>query len=161
MKRSGLVAVSVLFSAIALAQAMPQFAGQWAREPGYNDIGSGWGDRVSVTQDAAKLIIEYDFFSRGDMQAPLKFVYALDGTQTTNAVMMGRDVQNQISKVKWIDSSLVIVTAHSFTLDGKAMTSEVTQTLTLESPTSLVVETTRAGVLGGPATTNKSVYRKL
>jgi hypothetical protein len=160
MKRIGL-AVSVLFSAIAFAQAMPQFSGQWARESGYNDMGSGWGDRVSVTQDNAKLIIEYDFFSRSDMQAPLKFVYALDGTPTTNTVMMGRDVQNQISKAKWIDGSLVIVTAHSFTLDGKPMTSEVTQTLTLESPTSLVVETTRAGVLGGPATTNKSVYRKL
>jgi hypothetical protein len=160
MKRRSL-AVSLLFSAIALAQELPQFSGQWTREPGYTEMGSGWGDRVSVTQDTAKLIVEYDFFSKGDMQAPLKFVYALDGTPSKNTVMMGRDVQSQVSKAKWIDGRLVIVTAHSFTLDGKPMTSEVTQTLTLESPTSLVVETTRAGVLGGPATTNKSVYRKL
>jgi len=30
----------------------------------------------------------------------------------------------------------------------------------LESPATMVVEVTRAGVLGGPASTTRSVYRK-
>jgi hypothetical protein len=75
--------------------------------------------------------------------------------------MMGRGVQGQKSKATWSDNKLVIVTVHAVTADGKSMTSEVRQTLSLESPTSLVVETTRAGVLGGPSTTNRSVYREL
>jgi hypothetical protein len=33
--------------------------------------------------------------------------------------------------------------------------------LTLASPTSLIIETTRSGVLGGPPATTRTVYRKL
>jgi hypothetical protein len=40
------------------------------------------------------------------------------------------------------------------------MKSEVKQTLTLASPTQLIVETTRSGVLGGAPTTTKTVYKK-
>jgi hypothetical protein len=155
----------------ALAQEKPSFAGHWTREfekpaaenvvAGYNDLGSGWGNSITVTQDASKLVIEYAFFSRGDLQPPLRFAYALDGTPTENFVMMGRGTQGQKSKAVWSDNKLVIVTAHALTTDGKSTTSEVKQTLSLDSPTSLVVETTRAGAFGGPSTTNRSIYRKL
>jgi hypothetical protein len=37
----------------------------------------------------------------------------------------------------------------------------MTRRLTLESPTSLVVEVTRAGVLGGKPSVTKTTYRKI
>jgi hypothetical protein len=127
------------------------------------DMGSGWGSNITITQDASRLTVEYMFFTRGDMQPPLKFVYALDGSETKNSVMMGRGIQAQTSKTAWDGDKLVITTAHTFAHPetGQAMTTEVKQTLSLESPTSLIVETTRSGVLGGPPSTARTVYRKL
>jgi hypothetical protein len=39
-------------------------------------------------------------------------------------------------------------------------TTEVTQRLTLESPTTLVIEATRGAALGGQPTKTRTVYRK-
>ncbi len=126
-------------------------------------MGSGWGSTITITQDATRLTVEYAFFSRGDMQPPLKFVYALDGVETKNTVMMGRGMQTQSSKATWDAAKLVITTVHPFAdpATGKPGTAQVTQVLSLEAPTSLVVETTRSGVLGGAATTTRVTYRKL
>ena len=103
------------------------------------------------------------FFAPGDLQPPLKFAYALDGSETKNSVMMGRGIQTQVSHTRWDGDRLVITTTHSFVDpgSGKTMTMDVTQTLSLESPASLVVDVTRAGVLGGEPTTTKAKYRKL
>jgi len=181
------VAAVVLFAASAMAQTRPDFSGRWTSEPAATatgggaqadaregavdrggsggrsgDMGSGWGSNITITQDAGRLTVEYMFFARGDMQPPLNFVYALDGSETKNSVMMGRGIQTQTSKTAWEGDKLVITTAHTFTHPetGQQMTSEVKQTLSLESPTSLIVETTRSGVLGGPPSTTRTVYRK-
>jgi len=162
--------------------AKPDFSGRWTIEApsppgggagapaaggaprggGRGDMGSGWGSTITIAQDAARLTVEYVFFGRGDMQPPIKFVYALDGSETKNSVMMGRGVQEQVSKTAWTGDTLVITTVHRFTdaATGKPMTEEVKQALTLESPTALIVETTRAGVLGGSSTTTKTTYKK-
>ena len=50
--------------------------------------------------------------------------------------------------------------------DGRWLTRKVTQTMWLQRPTaspfepSLVVETTRGGALGGPPSTNRTVYTR-
>jgi hypothetical protein len=126
-------------------------------------MGSGWGSTITITQGAGRLSVEYTFFGRGDMQPPLKFTYALDGSETRNTVMMGQGVQLQRSTTAWNGGALVITTVHSFTdpASGKPLTVEVKQTLSLESPTALVVATTRGGVLGGPPSTTRTVYRKI
>jgi hypothetical protein len=126
-------------------------------------MGSGWGPTITVTQDAAKLTVEYVFFGRGDLQPPLRFNYALDGSETKNTVMMGWGIQAQTSTAAWDGDRLSIMTVHTFAnpADGKPMTTSVKQTLSLESPTSLVVEVARDAVLGGPATSTRTVYRKL
>lgn len=126
------------------------------------DMGSGWGSSITITQDASRLTVEYMFFARGDMQPPLKFVYALDGSETKNSVMMGRGIQVQRSKTAWEGDKLVITTVHNFehAETGQPVTSEVKQALSLESPTSLIVETTRSGALGGPPSTTRTIYRK-
>ena len=44
--------------------------------------------------------------------------------------------------------------------NGKPFTTEVTTLVSLRSPTELLVESTRAGVLGGQPTSGRTVYRK-
>ena len=166
-----------LFAATVMAQTKPDFSGRWTSEPEakttepgsgqpsaarVGDMGSGWGTNPTITQTADRLTVEYMFFARGDMQPPLKFVYALDGTETKNSVMLGRGIQMQTSKTVWEGAKLIITTTHAFEnpTNGQPMKSEVKQTLTLASPTSLIVETTRGGVLGGAPTTTKTVYKK-
>jgi hypothetical protein len=127
------------------------------------DMGSGWGSTINITQDATRMTVEYAFFTRGDMQPPLRFAYTFDGSATTNTVMMGHGIQRETSKLRWDGDALVIATTHAVpaAVGGGATTIEVTRRLSLESPSSLVVETTRAGVAGGPPTTTRAVYRKL
>ncbi len=76
--------------------------------------------------------------------------------------MMGRGIQTQTSKTAWDGDKLVITTVHNFEnpANGQPMKIEVKQTLSLESPTTLIVETARSGVLGGPPSTTRTVYRK-
>lgn len=172
----------VLAGTTAVATAQTDFSGRWTTDadpaapqrgagPGApgggrgaarGDMGSGWGPTITITQDAQQLVVEYAFFARGDMQPPLRFVYALDGSETKNTVMMGHGMQVQTSRAKWDGAKLSITTRHSFIdiATNKPATTEITQTLSLESA-ALVVETTRAGVSGGPATTTRTTYRKL
>jgi hypothetical protein len=126
-------------------------------------MGSGWGSTITITQDTARLTVEYAFFGRGDLQPPLRFSYALDGSESRNTVMMGNGMQVQTSRAAWEGDTLVITTWHTFTNPdtGKPERAEVKHALSLESPSALVVEVARAGVLGGPATTTRTVYRKL
>ena len=165
-----------LFAVTVMAQAKPDFSGRWTSEPETKttesgsgpstartgDMGSGWGTNPTITQTENRLTVEYMFFARGDMQPPLRFVYALDGTETKNSVMLGRGIQTQTSKTAWEGNKLIITTTHAFEnpTNGQPMKSEVRQTLTLASPTQLIVETTRSGVLGGPSTTTRTIYKK-
>jgi hypothetical protein len=174
-----LIAAACTTSALA-AQGRPDFSGRWTSDPdpataaaagqrgagrgqASGDMGSGWGSTITVTQDNLRLTVEYAFFTRGDMQPPLKFVYALDGSETKNTVVMGRGMQTQTSRTAWNGEKLAITTVHTFIdpASGKPATTQVTQTLSLESPTVLIVEATRAGVTGGQPTTSRTSYRKL
>lgn len=174
----GAVAIAGWMSvALAAVQTPPDFSGRWTADPEpargapppagtqpapRGDMGSGWGSTITIAQQA-QLVVEYSFFGRGDMQAPLKFVYALDGSETRNNVMMGRGIELQVSRTAWDGQTLGITTVHTFTdaSTGKSVTMEVKRRLTLESPTSLVVEVTRGGVLGGKPSTTRTVYRKI
>lgn len=177
------------FATSVVAQSKPDFSGRWTTDPdpaaaaaalaaparagappagtgqrggGRGDMGSGWGSTITITQDA-RLTVEYAFFGRGDMQPPLKFVYALDGSETRNSVMMGRGIQQSASTAVWQGDTLVITTIHAFPdpETGKTTGVEVKQALSLDSPTSLVVETTRRGLPGAQPSTTRTVYRKL
>ncbi|MEX1184747.1 MAG: hypothetical protein WEF86_16190 [Gemmatimonadota bacterium] len=173
----------VFLAGSAAAQAKPDFSGSWTSEPeatspdraagaarggggagggagATGDMGSGWGSTITIAQTADSLVVEYMFFTRGDMQPPLRFAYALDGSETANTVMMGRGMQVQRSKSAWDGERLVITTLHAFPgpEDGRPMTSEVKQILSLESPSSLVIAATRSGVLGGPPSATRTLY---
>jgi hypothetical protein len=177
----GVTAVLAGSLAMALpAQTRPDLSGEWTvevdtpepaagargrgrgRGPRVGDMGSGWSDTLTVTQDAARLTVEYVFFSRGDLQPPLRFVYALDGSTSTNTVMMGRGMQEQQARAAWDGSTLVLTETHAFRdpETGRDVPVQVVRRLTLEAPDRLVLEVAREGVLGGPATSTRTVYRK-
>lgn len=171
-----LVAALVMHGA---AQAPANLSGQWTLEPpsiattaavpgtpasaaAPGDMGSGWGTPLTISQDAKQLKVEYAFFSRYDAQPPLVFTYPLDGSEGRNTVSMGRGNQIESSTAQWSGQTLIITTTHRVDdrAAGKPFTMQLTRKLSLESPTTLIVEVTRAGVLGGPASTTRSIYRK-
>jgi hypothetical protein len=131
-----------------------------AAAPG--DMGSGWGSIITIAQDVKRLSVEYPVFSQYDLQPPLTFSYPLDGSVGRNTVMMGRGEQIESSRTQWQGPTLIITTSSQVNdrNAGAPFTTDVTRTLSLESPTTLVVDVTRAGVLGGPPSTTRSVYRK-
>ena len=158
------------------AQPRPDFSGRWTSEPpppappardvaagtapaARADLGSGWGREITITQDPRRLTVAWPYFATYDMQPPLRFVYALDGSETVNAVALGRGVQRQRSRAVWAGDTLVITTVHASADPGtaaRATETEVRQALTLASPTSLVVLTTRGAAL--PVT--RTVYTR-
>ncbi len=179
--RRVLVAIwlAAVLTATLSAQPPADFSGRWlldapaiastpavpgtpaaAAAPG--DMGSGWGSTLTITQDAKRLRVEYAVFSRYDLQPPLTLTYPLDGSVGRNTVMMGRGEQIESSRAQWNGQTLTIVTTFHVADRGAGapFTAELTRTLRLESPHTMVVEVTRAGVLGGPASTTRSVYRK-
>ena len=157
-------AVFMLASTLAFgAECTQDLSGEWSREaaPGvtpdeaYRAEGSGWSDRIRVVQDGGRITLESLFFSRSDMQPPLRFSYLPGEGTTENVVMVGQGAQRQISTARWEDCRLVITTRHL--VDGSA-SGEVTvlQTLWLESEANLVVEIAR-----GAANPNRTVYRRV
>jgi hypothetical protein len=166
--------ISGWLSAGATAQ-VPDFSGVWTVEPApapsapaapgtpaRGDMGSGWGSPLTITQSARQLVVEQVLFGRGDMQPPLRFVYALDGTETKNTVMIGHAAQTRVSRAAWEGQILQVTTTYP-AVDpdsGKPFTIEVTHRLSLASPTSLVIDVTRGAALGGQPTTSRALYRK-
>lgn len=168
------LAISGWLSAGAAAQ-VPDFSGMWTIEPAAapaapavpgtparGDMGSGWGSPLTITQSGSQLVVEQALFGRGDMQPPLRFVYALDGAETRNTVMIGHASQMRVSRAAWDGAALRITTNYP-AIDpdsGKPFTTEVTHRLSLAAPASLVIEVTRGAALGGLPTTTRTVYRK-
>ena len=160
----------------------PNFSGSWSttvlhtvsvinrvEEPKVPDLGSGWGDQISIKHTEDQLEVERVVFIPREIQQLVKYRYALDGSRTENPINMGRTTgKPPVSTTVWDGDRLVITTVYPFQnpqnrewLEGK-----VTQTLWLEPATqtpwepTLIVETTREGVLGGLTTTNRTVYTK-
>jgi len=165
------LAVWLLAAASASAQTRTDFSGRWtlAPEPAGTaaartapGMGSGWGPDISIAQDAKALTIEFATFARGDMQPPTKLVYLLDGSQSRNTINSGRGPQEQLATTAWDGGRLTITTVRTFSEvpGGKPMRFETTQAIALESPSTLVVETTHGAALGGRPATSRAVYKK-
>lgn len=170
----GLILVGILTP--VLAQEHPDFSGVWTTQPvprgrtatTADSLGSGWGPSFTIRQDPGELTVEREFFSRGDLQPTLKFHYSLDGSENRNRVLMGRGIQELRSTASWKRDRLVITTTYSFKNpeDGRTLTGQVERTLWLEParmlawPSSLVIQTLRKGVLGGPTLTTRTIYTR-
>tara|TARA_R110002073_G_scaffold72537_1_gene177733 strand:+ start:775087 stop:776994 length:1908 start_codon:yes stop_codon:yes gene_type:complete len=131
-------------------------------------LGSGWGDEISMIHSDNQLEVERILFETKDIQPPFRYRYALDGSETKHKLPMGRTWPEPVSTTKWDGNRLVITTNYPFKnpQNGVWMTGKTIQTLWMQyakaSPWehSLVVETTRVGILGGISSTNRTVYYK-
>ncbi len=148
----------------------PDFSGSWSRPAETaggrgapdGDMGSGWGRALTITQGPALLTVQYDPYVRGDLQPPLRFHYALDGSPSRNTVMVGRGIQQRTTTAAWSGDTLVLNTV--FEGDEPDLPDvariEVRRRLWLDGPSTLVVEAARSGVLGGSASTTRAIYRR-
>jgi hypothetical protein len=172
--------IAIAWAAMGAAwQGAPDFSGRWVAEPEATtsapskpgapggpplrgSMGSGWGSPITITQDEKQLVIEHPAFSRYDLQPPLRYVYALDGTETQYPIMISHTTQIRRSRAAWKDGRLEITTSYPATdpSTGKEATVKVVQRLSLEPPATLVIETTRDGAFGGRPTTSRTVYRR-
>jgi hypothetical protein len=163
--------LSVALFAVASAQSTPDFSGSWARADSQEqpsiaatgdapfvsgDMGSGWGSPLTIKQQSNSFAIEYAHFSTYDMQPPLRLVYALDGADSVNSVMIGHAESTQRSRAAWREQTLLITT--QMAVPGSNMRVEVQQALTLESPQTLVIETTRSGNFGTAPSVTRTLY---
>jgi hypothetical protein len=157
------------------AQSHPDFSGTWVRQDSTaerpsvaavgdaafrrGDMGGWWGSPLTVAQGANQLIVEYPYFATYDLQPPLRFVFPLDGAESRNVMMIGHAQSVLRSRAAWRDSSLVITTVFpGHATEGT--TTEVRQSLTLASPTTLILETTRTGSAGRAPASIRTTYIK-
>ena len=158
----------------------PDFSGSWSTSavnsappsvryaPPVASLGSGWGDRISIKHTADRLEVERIIFVPREIQPPVRYRYALDGSKTENAVTMGRTETPPTSTTAWEGNRLVITTLYPYQdpETGRWLTQTVVRTMWLQPAMgtpfepSLVVETMRGSALGGPASTNRTVYTK-
>ena len=164
----------VLAATDARAQ-LPDFSGSWVRADSATErpsvasvgnaafqrgaMGDGWGSPLTLHQSADTLVVEYAHFARYDLQPPLRLVYALNGSESRNAIMIGHAESRLTSRAAWRNATLVITTR--FSVPGSATeTIEVRQVLALLAADTLVVETTRPGAAGSPPIVTRVVYAK-
>jgi arylsulfatase len=159
----------------------PNFSGTWstaslssapptgrAAAPPVPSLGSGFGDRISIVHTEERLEVERVLFALREIQPLVRYRFALDGSETENAIPLGRTGPPPVSTAAWDSDRLVITTRYPFQDpdDGRWLTSQVTQTLWLQPASgppfepSLVVETLRGGALDGPPSTTRTVYTR-
>lgn len=159
----------------------PDFTGSWSttvldtrsplgrvEPPPLGKLGSGWGDEITIVQTPNQLQVERAFFVAREMQPLIRYTYALDGSPTKHVIYMGRSGNDPTSTAAWEGNRLVITSSYPFKdpKSSRTLTGKVTQTMWLQATTNtpfeptLVVETTREGVLGGVSTTNRTVYTR-
>jgi hypothetical protein len=126
------------------------------------DMGSGWGATLTFTRRGERLVLEYPFFSAYDLQAPLHYEFALDGTEVENDVTIGPDATRLYARAAWRGDTLVITTRQPVPRDvaPAGVMADVRRALLLESPDSLVIVTTRVGVSGAPTNVVRTVYAR-
>jgi len=169
-----LIGLPLLAAAPGTDAVRPDFSGTWTRvdaEPelpsvaaagdlGFRSgsMGSGWGSPVTIRQDAHALVVEYPHFSAYDLQPPVRLTLALDGSDSENVVMIGHAASRQRARAVWRDRALVITTELAGPEPGSRV--QVRQALTLESPDTLQVETTREGPAGAPPSVTRTTYAR-
>ena len=153
------VLVLVMMASAAFAQSKPNFAGKWTLVPDPNAAagggrgrgGLGMGNEFTAAQDEKTLTV-----TRANQQiGEIKSVYNLDGSDSKNTLSFGGQSVDQMSKVKWDGSKLVITTKTNF----QGNEAESTQTWSLDASGSLMIESTSNFGGNGPTTT-KSTYKK-
>jgi hypothetical protein len=151
--------VAIVLLTVGVYAQKPNFSGKWTREApagggggggGRGGGGGGFGMEPTITQNDKTLTIEY--MGGGQNPAPVKMVFNLDGSPSTNKVMgRGGEATDQVSKATWDGAKISITTA--------GPNGEIKRVISMEGA-NMVIETTAPGREGGAPTTNKAVYKK-
>jgi hypothetical protein len=168
------IAILVTLPAAGFPQSRPDFTGEWVLsdsapesrsvaavgDAGFRtgSMGSGWGSPLILRQQANQVVVEFAFFGTYDLQPRLRFTFALDGSESRNAVMIGHAESVLRSRVGWHGDTLVITTDYS--APAGANGAAIRQALSLASPASLVIETTRPAAIGAAPGVTRSTYSK-
>lgn len=176
-----LAAMLLTLGSKAAAQSHPSFDGTWLLTgDGANtqrvtvvaasgdaafrvgDMGSGWGATLTFTRRGERLVLEYPYFSAYDLQAPLHYEFALDGSEVVNEITIGPDLTRLRARAEWRGDTLVLTTRQPVPHDvaPAGVMAEVRRALSLESPDSLLIVTTRVGVAGAPTNVVRSIYAR-
>src|SRR5262245_16360958 len=118
------VCALVVAPALVSGQTKPNFSGTWSRvdtdaeqasvatagdqSSRIGSPGSGWGSPLTIRHDTTVLVVEYAHFSAYDLQPPLRFTFAMDGSDSRNDLMIGHTQSTQHSRLAWRDDKLVI-----------------------------------------------------
>ena len=125
------------------------------------DMGIGWGSPLTIVQTPARLNVTFDAFTAYDLQPKVHFAYALDGTESRNAVVMSGAPPSR-SIVAWQDSALVITT--TFTAPAGVNPApgalEVRQTLALDATGRLTIQSRRLSANGAVNTVIATYTRR-
>src|SRR5262245_38756631 len=84
-----------------VGDAAPSGATQGSAPPtlsAQGNMGSGWPSEITLAQDAATLTLTFTYYHPRDVQPPIIFKYALDGSTSRNTIDLGRGNQEQVSK---------------------------------------------------------------
>ena len=159
----------------------PDFSGSWSTaivdsrsplgrlfRPPVPDLGSGWGNKISILQKNNQVIIERVEFLPREIQPLIRYRFALDGNTSTNNITMGRSMPAILSSTSWAENRLVIRSEYPCQnpATGQWSSAIVIQTLWLQPAAGtpwepqLVIETTREGVFGGESVTNRTIYNR-
>lgn len=125
------------------------------------DMGVGWGSPLTIVQTPARLNVTFDAFTAYDLQPKVRFVYALDGVESRNAVVMGSALPSRSTTV-WQDSALVITTTFAApgSVSAAAEALVVRQTLALDATGRLTIQTRRLGANGTINTVTATYTRR-
>jgi hypothetical protein len=161
MRRSFLVIAAVLSfcSAIATAQAKPDFSGKWVLDPtaapapaGVGD-GSGRGPAAVVSEFTAKQDARTLTITRMQGDQTLTETFNLDGSETRDTLQTPGGPRERVFRATWDGNRLVINGTLNF--DGKML--QQNRVMSMEGG-NLVIEQTAPGPAG--PTMVKRVYKK-
>jgi hypothetical protein len=158
-------AVALAFASPARAQR-PDLSGTWVRLDSAvtrstaatgdaafakGDMGIGWGTPLTLTQSPAKLDVVFDAFTAYDLQPKVRLTFALDGSESRNAVVMASAPPSR-SRATWQDASIVITTNYAAPpgVSVAPAALEVRQTLSLDASGQLVIQSQRLSANSAP-----------
>ena len=132
--------------------AIPNFSGAWelladetspvVRAEGVT-ANRRWETPLTITQDATTITITYT--SRGRSHSRIRFIYNLDGTETQNIDGASVKPQERRSRAIWDAAKLTLLSVVDWPdpATGRTTPHEYREVITLESATTLRLETSR------------------
>jgi hypothetical protein len=140
--KSGLALIlSLLFSALTIAQGTANFSGAWSFNESKSNLGEGGfrmiSQKLTITQDDKSFSIERTYKGQDGTERKSKETYTLDGKESVNPVFN----TSKKSIVKWADDkkSLTVSSAMVFEMNGEKNEFKTVEVYKLEADKTLSI----------------------